>query len=483
MTSRRRERSTFLVLALVVVAVNLPQSVVVPVLPRIQAEYGADQVTATWLITGFLLSSGVATPLLGRLGDTYGQRRILSLALLVLAVGCAGAALAPSIGWVIAMRFVQGVSGGAVPVAFSALRDVLPPERLNYGVAILAVVGSIAFSFGIVGAGPLLGRFGRSAIFVLPCVVSLVALAGVLLVVPASRTSRGSGRFGVLPVALFSGALVCVLLAISQSTRHGWTSPTVLGLCGATLVLGVAWVDRERRADVAFIDLGMLRLRGMWTANLVAFLAGMGLFGCAAALPQLLQTPAASGYGVGAGLNEVGLLMAPIALAAFATSLCTRRLYRAFSDRSLLAAGAALSCASFVGIAFWHDDRWGIVGWCVLQGVGNGLILSTVASVVVSAVPAFQTGVANGMNTNFRTLGGSLGAAVVAAILTTQTLGGVIPESGFETVFLLMAGAMAVAGCAAALVPMAIAPRAPDLEVLVPDGGLTGPAAIGPGST
>lgn len=480
MTSRRHGRATFLVLALVVVAVNLPQSVVVPVLPHIQEEYATDQVTATWLITGFLLASGVATPLLGRLGDTYGQRRILSLALLVLAVGCAGAALAPSIGWVIAMRFVQGIGGGAVPVAFSAVREVLPPERLNYGVAILAVVGSIAFSFGIVCAGPLLGRFGRAAIFVLPCVVSLIALVGVLLTVPASRTRRAAGRFGVLPVVLFSGSLVCVLLAISQSARRGWTSPTVLGLCGATLVLAVAWADRERRAEVPFIDLAMLRVRGMWTSNLVAFVAGVGLFGCAVALPQLLQTPDSSGYGVGAGLDEVGLLMAPIALAAFATSLCTGRLYRAFSDRALLVAGAAISCLSFVGIAFWHDEKAAIVGWCVMQGVGNGLILSTVASVVVSSVPPEQTGVANGMNTNFRTIGGSLGAAVVAAILTTQTVGGLIAEDAFVAVFLMMAGAMAVAGCAAFLTPRAAAARARDVVALVPDGGLTGPAAVGP---
>ncbi|MGW4825709.1 MFS transporter [Streptomyces sp. NPDC004227] len=113
-------------LALVVIAVNLPQSVVVPVLSGLQADYDTDQVTATWLITGFLLSSGVATPLLGRLGDSYGQRRILAVVLLVLALGCLGSALAPTIGWQIAMRGVQGISGGAVPVAFSALRAGVP---------------------------------------------------------------------------------------------------------------------------------------------------------------------------------------------------------------------------------------------------------------------------------------------------------------------------------------------------------------------
>ncbi|GAA1948290.1 MFS transporter [Nocardioides panacihumi] len=437
-----------------VVAVNLPQSVVVPVLPAIGASYGADQVTATWLITGFLLSSGVATPLLGRLGDGIGQRRILAGALVVLALGCAGAALAHTIGWAIAMRFVQGVSGGAVPVAFSAVRAAVPPERLTYGVAVLATVGSIAFSLGIVVSGPLLSAAGPGAVFLLPCVVALLAAVGVLLVIPSSTPATAPvGRFGPLPVLLFSGGLVSLLLAISQSGRRGWDSPVVLGLGVAGALLGGLWAQRERLSTAPFIDLRMMRRRGVWTGNLVAVLAGIGLFGCAAGLPLLLRTPSDSGYGVGASVDEVGLLMAPIALAAFVTSLCTGHLYRRFSARALLVAGAVLSAASYVGIAGWHDSRWVIVGWCALQGVGNGLILSTVAGVVVAAVPAHQTGVASGLNTNVRTIGGSFGAAATAAILSAHTRNGATDEHGFVVAFSMMAGAMAVAGVAALLVP------------------------------
>jgi hypothetical protein len=328
----------------------------------------------------------------------------------------------------------------------------------------------------------MLGSFGRASIFVLPCVVSLLALVGVLVVLPRSGPrERVGGRFGVLAVTFFSGALVCALLAISESTRHGWASPVVVGLCGASVALGLAWADRERRARVPFIDLTMMRLRGMWTSNLVAFMAGVGLFGCAAALPALLQTPRSSGFGVGAGLDRVGVLMAPIALAAFATSLGASRLYRTFSARTLLVVGAGFSCLSFLGVAFRHNDQWGIVGWCVLQGVGNGLILSTLASVVVAAVPARQTGVANGMNTNIRTLGGSLGAAMTAAVLTTRTHAGIVAESAFVAVFVMMAGAMAVAGLAALLVPGTPAGRrrGRPIGALVPDAGLTGAATVG----
>lgn len=451
-------RATFPVLMLVIVAVNLPQSVVVPVLPRLQADYSTSQVTATWLITGFLLSSGVAIPILGRLGDTHGRRRVLALALVTLAVGSVGSALAPTIGWAILARLVQGVGSGAVPVAFSALRDALPLARLRTGAAVLGTVGSIAFSGGIVAAGPLLDGLGRPALFGLCCLVSLAAVAGVLLVVPDSRDPRPGGRFDILPVLLFSGGLVCLLLAISQSSSRGWTSPLVLGLVVATAVLAPAWVASERRATVPFIDLDMMRLRGLWTSNVVAFLAGIGLFGSAAALPQLIQIPSSAGYGVDAGLDAVGLLMMPIALTAFLASLCTGALYRVLSSRVVLVLGAGISAASFLGFALWHDNRASIVGWCALQGVGNGLILATLASIVVISVPASQTGVANGMNNNIRTLGGSLGAAVTAAILTAHThiadgRGSVIGEGGFVMAFVMMAVTMVIAGLAALLVP------------------------------
>ncbi len=440
-------------LALVIVAVNLPQSVVVPVLPSIQASYGTDQVTATWLITGFLLTSAIATPVLGRLGDSYGSRRILTIALLVLVAGCVGAALAPTIGWAIAMRAVQGVCGGAVPLAFAALRVHVPPERLGHGVAVLATVSSVAFSLGIVAAGPLLERVGRASVFLLPAVVALVALAGVLRVLPAHvPPAVAPGRFSAVAVVTFSTALVALLLAIGQSTQQGATAPAVLGLYAVTVLSTLAWVRSERRAVVAFIDLAMMRTRGMWTANVVAFLAGVGLFGCAAGLPQLLRASRAEG-GLGASLDEVGLLMSPVAAAAFVVSLGTAPILRVVTTRTLVLVGALTSGASFVGLALWHDDRLAVLAWCAIQGVGNGLLLSSVATVVVAAVPPHQTGVANGMNTNLRIVGGSLGAAATAAIIQGFASGGQPTEGGFVTAFLVMAAAMGAAALTALLVP------------------------------
>jgi MFS family permease len=255
-------------------------------------------------------------------------------------------------------------------------------------------------------------------------------------------------------VAFFSAGLVSLLLAINKSTDLGWTSPAVVSLCAAAFVLGLGWITQERRADTPFIDLGMMRARGVWTSNLVAFLVGMALFGHAAALPQLLQTPTDSGYGVHASLMQVGWLMMPTPLLAFGASLFTGRLVRRFSSRVVLSAGTVCSAVSFLGFAYWHETGLQICAWGALQGLGNGLILSTLAGVIVASVPGHQTGIANGMNTNLRTMGGSLGAAMAASIIGVFVLADGYPaEQGFVIVYSLMAGFMMVATLAAFFVP------------------------------
>lgn len=435
-------------------AFTLPQSLVVPVLPELQRSYSTDPATVTWVLTAFLLSAGVATPLLGRLGDAYGQRRILLVALAALTVGCAGAAVAPSIGWLIAARILQGLGGGVVPACFAIIRDEFPPHRVHHAVGVIATFGSVGFAIGLVAAGPLMASVGSTWLFLIPTAVSLLAAVGAFVVVLRTVVDKAARRFAVVPVALFSAGLVCLLLAINKSTDLGWASTQVVGLCGAALLLGIGWVAQERRVDSPFIDLDMMRARGVWTSNLVAFVVGMALFGNAASFPQLLQTSEASGYGVNASLTEVGWLMLPTPVFAFAASMAVGRLLRRFPSRRVLAAGTLLSASSYLGLVFWHDARELIYVWTSLQGFGNGLILSTLASIVVGSVPRYQTGTANGMNANLRTVGGSLGAATAASIIgASVTATGDPEEVGFVVAYSLMAAAMVVATVVSLFVP------------------------------
>jgi MFS family permease len=202
------------------------------------------------------------------------------------------------------------------------------------------------------------------------------------------------------------------------------------------------------------IDMRMMRLRGVWTTNLVAAFVGFGIFAAFGFLPQLLQTPESAGYGFGASISESGLLLVPSAIASFLVGFFTARLIHAVGARTVIVTGTLTTAASFVAIALWHDTTWQLYAATTVQGLGSGLIFSSLAGVVIASVPQEQTGVASGMNANIRTIGGSVGAAVMAGIVTARVGPGGIPdESGYTTGFLVLGAGMLVAAAAALFIP------------------------------
>ena len=230
---------TFAVLAVAASSFALLQSLIVPVLATIQVEFETRQTTVTWVLTAYLLSASICTPLLGRVGDVVGKTRMLVVGLVVLSVGSLAAALAPSIGWLIAARALQGAGGGVLPLAFGIIRDEFR-ERMTTALSVIASLTAVGFGVGIVVAGPIVDSLGFRGLFWLPMVVTL-SVAAALLFVPESPV-RTPARLPVVPAVLLAGWLVALLLGLSQGNEWGWSSPAVLGLFALSLVLVAAWV-------------------------------------------------------------------------------------------------------------------------------------------------------------------------------------------------------------------------------------------------
>ena len=450
--TRRRQRVTFAVLTVAVGAFALLQSLVVPVLSLIQVEYDTDQSTVTWVLTAYLLSASVATPLLGRIGDVVGKKRMLVVTLLALAVGSLLAALAPSIGWLIAARVVQGAGGGVLPLSFGIIRDEFG-DRMTGALSVLASLTAVGFGLGIVVAGPVVQTLGYHWLFWLPMGATLVAALGAARFVPESPRGAPT-RLPLAPAVLLAGWLVALLLPVSQGNAWGWGSPRVLGLLGLSAVLAAAWIRLETRVRVPLIDMQMMRRRGVWTTNLVTLFVGFGLFASFAFLPQLLQTPESSGYGFGASVTRSGQLLLPSAVASFLVGFSTSRLMGRFGARAVILTGALVSGLSYLSLALFHDTALQILVGITAQGLGTGLVISSSASVVIASVPASQTGVASGMNANIRTIGGSIGSAVMAGVVTARTGPGGLPaESGYTIGFGVLAFFLLLATVAATRVP------------------------------
>lgn len=449
---RGRQGITFAVLAISVSSFALLQSLIVPVLARIQVEYDTDQATVTWVLTAYLLSASICTPLLGRVGDAIGKKRVLVLTLGALSLGSLAAALAPSIGWLIAARVLQGAGGGVLPLSFGIIRDEFQ-DRVTAALSVIASLTAVGFGVGIVVAGPIVSGLGYHWLFWLPLLATALATLAAAVLVPDSPV-RTPGRLPVLPAVLLSGWLVALLVALSEGNDWGWLSGRILGLLATAVLVAAAWVAVEQRVPVPMIDMRMMRLRGIWTTNIVAGFIGFGMFASFGFLPQFLQTPASAGYGFDATISESGHLLLPSAVASFLVGFTTARLIRALGARAVIVSGTLTTATAFASLAAFHDHTWQLYAATTVQGIGSGLVFSSLAGVVIAAVPREQTGVASGMNANIRTIGGSIGSAVMAGVVTARVSDSGIPvESGYTLGFALLAVGMVLAAVAAAFIP------------------------------
>lgn len=446
-------RATYVVLCLGVSAFSLLQSLVTPVLPTIQAELDTDQRTVTWVLTAYLLSASVFTPIIGRIGDKVGKGRMLVFTLGMLALGSLVAALAPNIGVLILARAIQGVGGGVLPLTFGIIRDEFPPERVAGAIGTTAALLAVGGGMGLVLAGPLVGLLSYHWLFWLPMAMTIGAAIAARRYVPDSPV-RTPGRINVVAALLLSTWLVCLLLPVSQGREWGWGSPLTVGLLVASAVVAVLWVRTEVRSEVPLIDMRMMRLPAVWTTNLVALLFGVGMYAGFAFIPQFLQTPESTGYGLGLTVTQSGLLLLPQAAATFLAGLSSGRLAARHGSKRVLVLGAGLTSASTFGLAFVHDEVWQTLVWTTVMGVAFGLAFAAMSNLVVESVPASQTGVASGMNANIRTVGGALGGAVLASVVTAGARADGLPvEAGYVNGFGLLGCTALAATVVAVLIP------------------------------
>jgi EmrB/QacA subfamily drug resistance transporter len=452
-TEHRQHYSlTFAVLALAGCTFALLQSLVAPALPEIQRDLHTTPTAVAWVLTAYLLSASVLTPIIGRLGDMFGKERTLVASLVLLALGTVVAALASSIEVLILGRVIQGAGGAVFPLSFGIIRDEFPRERVARGIALISALLGIGGGAGIVLAGPIVDNFSYHWLFWFPLIAVCITIVATVLFVPESPI-KTPGRINWLGAALLSSWLVCLLVAVSEGSSWGWTSGRVLGLLVAAAVLLRLWVRNESRADEPLVDMQMMRRRPVWTVNAAAFLVGAGMYSSFILIPQFVEEPSRSGYGFGASVSQAGLFLVPSTIGMLIVGPLAGRLAERVGSRVPLILGALTTMLSFLMLAVAHSAHAEIYVASALMGIGIGLAFASLANLIVEAVPPEQTGVATGMNTVMRSLGGSVGGQIGASVLAGGVVAGVPSEGSFTAAFAFAAGACALAALAALAVP------------------------------
>lgn len=444
---------TLLILFCGAMAYALAQTLVAPALPKIQHHFGTNTTTVTFVLTGFLLTSSVATPIMGRLGDMFGKNRLLVVVLALFALGSLVAALAPNVWVMILGRAIQGMGGAVFPISFGIIRDEFPRERVSTGIGLISGTFGIGGGIGIVASGPLVDNLGVSSIFWLSTATTLLALLAAYLFIPESPVKVPT-KIDWLGGALLSMTLIALLVGVSEGNSWGWTSAKVLTLFGAALVLLIAWVRYEMQIPEPLVDIAMLTERAIWPTNLTGFLIGFSMFGSFVLIPQLVQTPPSAGVGFGASVTESGLFMLPSSFAMLVAAPLAGWLGGRVGSRLPLIFGAVMLALSLGFLALAHAEEWQIYATAFVTGVGISFTFASMTNLIVGAVEQTKVGVATGINAITRTIGGSIGGQIVASVVVAHTVNGLPTDSSFTISFLITAGSATLALLAALSIPI-----------------------------
>jgi MFS family permease len=460
-------RVTLAVLSLGAFAYSVLSGAVIPALPTFEHALHTSETGVTWILTAYLLAASVGTSILGRLGDMYGKERVLLWTLVILAFGTLLSAVAGSLLLVVIGRALQGASGGIFPLAFGIVRDEFPRERVAGSIGLLSAILGVGGGVGIVGGGLVVERLSWHWLFWIPLVVIVVAAVFTWRFVPESPV-RVPGRVNWRAAFLMTVGICAALLAVSETTTWGWGSAKTIGLLAGGLAVCAVWIAVEARSANPLVDMKMMRVRGVWTTNSAAFLIGAGMYSAFVIIPQFAQLPTSTGFGFGSSVVVSGLFLLPMSATMMLMSLMAGQTAARYGSRLALIVGTAITAGAFAILVVAHSHPIYLLVSSGLMGIGIGLAFAALGNLIVGAVPPHQTGVASGMNTVMRTLGGALGAQLAATLIAAHTARGLPTVTGFTDSFVLATVFLLVGIVAAAGVPRP--QRASDAAAVEPHG-------------
>ncbi|MBS4752760.1 MFS transporter [Nocardioides sp. zg-ZUI104] len=448
--------AVLLVLSLSTFAIVVMQSMVMPSLANISAALDVTTVQGSWLITANLLAAAVFTPLFGSLGDALGRKRILLVVLALTTLGSVVVATAGGLGVALVGRVLQGTGMAAMPLAIGVIRSVFPAEKVPSSVALLSALTGVGAGAGLLFSGLLLkaGMSGQG-MFWLAALVTAGGFVGAATLIHLAEHQRTDFHLDVAGLLTLSGGLVCLVLGINRGPEWGWTSGSVLGLFAGSVVLLAAWLFSAGRAKQPLVDITMMRHPVVLVSNLTAFILGAGMFSAFVLVIQWVQTPGAVGYGFGTDALGAGLTLLPLTLGTLVAAAAVSALIKRVGPKWPLVLGAAVATLTYVFMLVWHTEHWHFYVATGLMGLGLGLSMGAIPTLLNNSVAPEQTSIVNGVNATLRSIGGSIGTTVASAILAAHAMETLpLPtENGYLVAFAVSGGICALAVVAALLLP------------------------------
>jgi EmrB/QacA subfamily drug resistance transporter len=426
--------------------IMLDNTVVNVALPSIQRDLDASISGLEWTINGYTLSFAVLLATGGRLGDIFGRRRMFILGVVIFAVSSATAGLAQSPTDLVASRVVQGVGAALMmPATLSIVTHAFPPNERGKAMGTWAGVSGLALAIGPVVGGLLTEHVSWRAIFYLNIPVAIGAVAAALFAVRESRDTSVGKEVDVAGVAVLTVSLTALVLALVEGNAWGWGSPEIVGLLAVAAAGLAAFVAIELRVRAPMVEFHFFSDRNFVGAVVVALVISFAMLGVFFFLALYMQNI------LGYSPLEAGVRFLPSTLMIVTLAPIAGRMADRFGPRWLIVGGLVVIAASlytFTGIAV--DSTYGeLLPGFMLLGIGIAMTMSPMTSAAMNAVPVEKAGIASGVLSMFRMVGGSLGVAVTGAIFQGAVGGSDFATAGPQLFVDGLSEAMAVSGVVA----------------------------------
>jgi MFS family permease len=426
-TSPSRARLELMVVGFAALAVSLTQAMLIPVLSTLPETLNTSVGNVEWLLTSTLLVGAVAVPLFGRLGDMFGKRRMMLVAIAALVIGSLITCFTSNLALLIVGRAVQGASMATIPLGISLLSNTLPRERVGSAIAVISAMLGVGGALALPFASLIAEHADFHALFWVTAIGGIIAFVAVVVVVPESP-NRSGGRVDLVGAFLLSATLVTLLLPLAQTSTWGWGSAKVIGLLALSGVLLVLFGWSQTRIRQPLVDLVALRRRPIVLTNVASILFGFALFASMIGTAGYVQAPKVTGYGFGSTILVSGLVMLPSGLMMLFFAPVAARLIRLRGAPQTLAVGACIVGISWIVRIVFTGSIWWVVAGGIVLGVGIGIGYAAMPTLINEHTPPNELAAANGLNTLARSIGTSLASAVGGSILAAAT----VDLGGFE---------------------------------------------------
>jgi MFS family permease len=439
-----------LLLASIAVMVMYVEAMSFPSLLKIMQDFdmpASDYALASWIVTIYLIIGAVSIPIFGKLGDIYGKKKMLVIAMVVysIAVTITGFSrdISDSIYVMIGFRAFQGIGMSMFPLAFSIIRDEFPADKVPVAQGVISAMFGVGTAVGFVVGGFVTDSFGWQWTY---HSVAPIAFIFTFVVAMKIRESpiRLKAKVDVIGGALLGATLITILVGITETRNSSWTDPFILTLFALSAILLASFIFWQTKAKDPLIRLSLMKSRDIALSNFIGFLIGFALF-------TAFQTVAAlAGYNFGLDATHIGLLSLPSSVAALVLGPTVGLLVKKRGPKWPLVAGMLISICGFVSLYLFHGGQTDVAIGVLIMGAGNAFAMVSIINMIILSTPREETGISTSVNTIMRVVGSVVGPALAATIISANStlIPGVaapVPnDEAYHMIFLLSIVLMAV---------------------------------------